>query len=91
MSSLLLVPTLSALPKSVLFLSGVVLALLLVLLFGRLNRRRYVVVGESEAIRMAIIQLGRIADSLERLNFSPEINTPVKEKEGGMPLSLLGR
>jgi hypothetical protein len=69
--------------------------LLLFWLVARLSRRRRqtVVIGESESIRTAIIQLARIADSLERLSLSLQSKLPVEGegKEAGRVLSGLSR
>ena len=60
-----------------------------------LKAMRYTAVGigESEAIRTAIIQMARIADSLERLSFSLQIKPPVEGegKETGRIFSSLNR
>ncbi len=84
-----------ALPRSTLVAggAGVLLVLLLLWLVVRLSRRRVVVVGESEPMRTAIIQMARIADSLERLSFSLQIKPPaeVEGKENGKVLSGFNR
>jgi len=85
-------PAIAALPKGVFFAAGAVFVLLLVVLWA-LNRRRYVILGESEAIRMAVIQLGRIADSLERLSLSisAEAKAPAEHKETAAAFHALHR
>jgi hypothetical protein len=82
-----------ALPRGIQLGGGVVLALLLIGLMARLSRRRHVVIGESEAIRAAIIQMARIADSLERLSFSLQTRPPAEgeTKESAGIFSSLGR
>ena len=87
------IPALPVLPKSVLIAAGVVVAILVIWLWMRLTRRRYVVIGESESIRTAIIQLARIADSLERLSLSLQMKSPAEGegKESGKVLSSLNR
>jgi hypothetical protein len=93
MSSLPFEPAISALPRGILVGAGVVLALLLLWLVTRWSRRRHVVIGESESIRTAIIQLSRIADSLERLSFSLPIKPPAEGegKESSRIFSSLNR
>ena len=54
-------------PTSVYFAAGVVVALLVEWLLLRLGRRRYLVLGQSEATQLAIVHIGRIADSIDRL------------------------
>jgi hypothetical protein len=49
------------------FAAGVVVALLVEWLLLRLGRRRYLVLGQSEATQLAIVHIGRIADSIDRL------------------------
>jgi hypothetical protein len=64
------VPSLLAIPHgptSVYFAAGVVVALLVEWLLLRLGRRRYLVLGQSEATQLAIVHIGRIADSIDRL------------------------
>jgi hypothetical protein len=62
-------------------------------LVARLSRRRHVIIGESESIRTAIIQLARIADSLERLSLSLQSKPPAEReaKEIGTMFSSLNR
>jgi hypothetical protein len=95
MSPLRFAPTIATLPKVVLVAAGagVVLVLLLLWLVARLSRRHVVVIGESEAIRTAIIQMARIADSLERLSFSLQAKPPTEAegKETGRVFSSLSR
>lgn len=95
MSPVQFAPTIAALPKAVLVAAGagVVLVLLLLWLVARLSRRHVVVIGESESIRTAIIQMARIADSLERLSFSLQTKPPaeVESKEAGRVFSSLSR
>ena len=95
MWSLRFAPTIAALPEVVLVAAGagVVLLLLLLWLVARLSRRHVVVVGESEAIRTAIVQMARIADSLERLSFSLQTKLPVEGegKETGRVFASLNR
>jgi hypothetical protein len=92
MSSLSFGSTIAALPKAVFIAAGTVFVLLLVVVWA-LNRRRYVVIGESEPFRMAVIQLGRIADSLERLslNLAAETKAPAEEKETRSAFPILHR
>jgi hypothetical protein len=88
------IPALPVLPKSVLIAAGVVVAILVIWLWMRLTRRRYVVIGESEAIRMAIIQMSRIADALERLSFSIDTKAPAADEHkdsGKVGLSMFSR
>ena len=82
-----------ALPRGIQLGGGVVLVLLLIWLMTRLSRRRHVVIGESESIRAAIIQMARIADSLERLSFSLQTKPPAEgeAKESARIFSSLGR
>jgi hypothetical protein len=82
-----------ALPRGIQVGGGVVLVLLLIWLMTRLSRRRHVVIGESESIRTAIIQMARIADSLERLSFSLQTKPPGEgeAKESARMFSSLGR
>jgi uncharacterized protein (TIGR03382 family) len=95
MSSLPLEPAISALPRGILVAggAGIVLVLLLLWLVARLSRRHVVVIGESESIRTAIVQLSRIADSLERLSLSLQMKPPVEgeAKEAGRVFSSINR
>jgi hypothetical protein len=93
MSFLPFMPTSAAIPRSALIAAGAVLVLLLLWMWSHRIRRRYVVIGESESIRMAIIQMGRIANSLERLSFSAEIQKAPEEAKdtGKVALSAFGR
>jgi len=95
LSSLPFEPAISALPQSILVagVAGIVLVFLLLWLVARLSRRHVVVIGESESIRTAIIQLSRIADSLERLSFSLQMKPPIEAegKETGRVFSSLNR
>jgi hypothetical protein len=90
------IPALPIFPKSALVAAGVVVAILVIWMWARLTRRRYVVIGESEAIRMAIIQLSRIADAMDRLSFSVETKAPAGDEQKDSPkvgvgLSMFGR
>jgi len=62
-------------------------------LVARLSQRRHVIIGESESIRTAIVQLARIADSLERLSFSLQSKPPAagEAKENRTMFSSLNR
>ena len=95
MSSLPFEPAIAALPRSIVVAGGAAVVLLLVLLWlvARLSRRHVVVIGESESIRTAIIQLARIADALERLSLSLQMKSPAEGegKESGKVLSSLNR
>jgi hypothetical protein len=95
MSSLPFVPAISALPRGILVGGGAVLLLLLLWLFARLSRRRrqVIVIGESESIRTAIVQMARIADSLERLSLALQAKPPAEaeSKESARMLSSLNR
>ena len=64
MPSLLAFPHL---PTGVYLAAGFVAALLVEWLLLRLGRRRYLVLGQSEATQLAIVHIGRIADSIDRL------------------------
>ena len=83
MPSLLAIPQL---PTSVYFAAGVVVALLVEWLLLRLGRRRYLVLGQSEATQLAIVHIGRIADSIDRLASAMES----RDRTEGNPIGKVG-
>jgi len=80
MPSLLAIPHL---PTSVYFAAGVVIALLLEWLLLRLGRRRYLVLGQSEATQLVIVHIGRMADSIDRLASAMESRNRTDDKQAG--------
>jgi hypothetical protein len=95
MSSLPFAHAISALPRGILVAggAGIVFVLLLLWLVAHLSRRRVVIIGESESIRTAIVQLARVADSLERLSLSLQSKLPAEgeAKEAGKVFSGFSR
>jgi hypothetical protein len=71
------------LPTSVYFAAGVVVVLLVEWLLLRLGRRRYLVLGQSEATQLAIIHIGRIADSIDRLASAMESKNRTEGNQTG--------
>jgi hypothetical protein len=88
MPSLLALPHL---PTSVYFAAGVVVVLLVEWLLLRLGRRRYLVLGQSEATQLAIIHIGRIADSIDRLASAMESrNRTEDDRTGNVGMPMFG-
>jgi hypothetical protein len=87
-------PSLSAfahLPTSVYFAAGVVVALLIEWLLLRLGRRRYLVLGQSEATQLAIVHIGRIADAIDRLASAMESRNRMEgDQTGNVGLPMFG-
>ena len=74
------------------FAAGVVVALLVEWLLLRLGRRRYLVLGQSEATQLAIVHIGRIADSIDRLASAMESrNRTGDHQTGNVGLPTFGR
>ena len=92
-------PSLPAIPylsRGVLFAAGAVVVLLLVWLWAHYGRRRYLVIGKSEATEAIAYELGRIANALERLSIPHETqpSAPVGEEKSPQRvnwLSMFGR
>lgn len=76
-------PAFPHLPTSVYFAAGVVVALLVEWLLLRLGRRRYLVLGQSEATQLMIVHIGRIADSIDRLASAMESRNRAEDKQPG--------
>jgi hypothetical protein len=88
MPSLLALPHL---PTSVYFAAGVVVVLLVEWLLLRLGRRRYLVLGQSEATQLAIIHIGRIADAIDRLASAMESrNRTEDDRTGNVGMPMFG-
>jgi hypothetical protein len=86
--------------EGVVVAAGVLAAILFLWFLARLSHRPYIVRDQSEAERVVAIQLGRIADSIDRLARSLESRTSIEEvsaaaqadeKPHGMSLSMFGR
>ncbi len=60
-------PSLPHLPREVIVATGVVGVLFLLWLWVHFSRRHLVVIKKSDTTELLAIELGRIADSLERL------------------------
>jgi len=79
-------------PTSVYFTAGVVVALLVEWLLLRLGRRRYLVIGQSEATQLVIVHIGRIADSIDRLASAMESRNRMEDKQtGNVGMPMIGR
>ena len=86
--------------EGVLVAAGVVAVILFLWVLARLSHRPYIVRDQSEAERAVAIQLGHIAESIDRLARSLEARTlteqvpavePIEVKPHGMSLSMFGR
>ncbi len=73
--------SLASLPREVLWAAGAVAALLVILIWARYGRRRYLVIEDIEAAEVIALQLGRIADAIERLSPLPHPQAPPREEE----------
>ncbi len=76
-------PSILHVPREVLVAIGAVVVLLVLWLWVRYGRRRYVVINKSDATEAIISELGRIADALERLAASAttrKTEPPAEEK-----------
>ncbi len=60
-------PSIPQVPREVLIAIGAVVAVLVLWLWARSGRGRYVAIGKSDASQAITSELGRIADALERL------------------------
>lgn len=87
--------SLASLPRELLWAAGAVAALLVILIWVRYGRRRYLVIEHTEAAEIVALQLGRIADAIERLAPLPrESQPPPREEEKStrrVGLSMFGR
>jgi len=72
--------SITSLSKDVLLAAGAVVALL-ILIAARYGRRRYLVIEHIEAAEVIALQLGRIADAIERLSPLPHTQPPPREEE----------
>jgi len=71
---------------------GAVVALLVLWIWVRYGRRRYVVIKESDAVDNIAYQLGRIADALDRLAaLAPRDAQPPAEEKPQQPENWLSR
>ena len=86
--------------EGALVVAGVVAAILFLWFLARLSHRPYIIHNQGEGERLVAIQLGRIADSIERLTRSLEAKTPIQEVPAAAPaedkthrisLSMFGR
>jgi len=73
--------SITSLPKGVLVGAGAVVALLMILIWARYGRRRYLVIEHNEAAEIIALQLGRIADAIERMSPLPRPQPPPREEE----------
>jgi hypothetical protein len=73
-------PSIAALPKQLLVALGAVAALLIIWLWARYGRRRYLVIKKSDATEALTHELSRIADALERLAV-PRETQPTEEQK----------
>jgi hypothetical protein len=73
--------SITSLPREMLWAAGVVVALLVILIWARYGRRRYLVIEHIEAAEIIALQLGRIADAIERLSPLPHPPPLPREEE----------
>jgi len=76
--------SITSLPREMLWAAGVVVAFLVILIWARYGRRRYLVIEHNEAAEIIALQLGRIADAIERLAPllpRPQAPLPPREEE----------
>lgn len=73
--------SLASLPRELLWGAGAVAVLLVIVIWARYGRRRYLVIEHIEAAEIVALQLGRIADAIERLSPLPHPQPPPREEE----------
>ena len=73
-------PSIAALPRQLLVALGAVVVLLVIWLWARYGRRRYLVIKKSDATEALTHELGRIADALERLAAPRETQSTEEQK-----------
>ena len=84
--------TIPLLPREVYIAAGAVFFLLVVWIWARYGRHRYVVIRSSEPVQTTAIQLGRIADAIDHLARSLETSRiPADEDSRHVSMSMLGR
>ncbi len=89
--------SITSLPREALWAAGAAVSLLVILIWARYGRRRYLVIEHNEAAEIIALQLGRIADAIERLAPllpRPQAPLPPREEEKTtrrVGLSMFGR
>ncbi len=87
--------SITSLPMGVLLAAGAVVVLLVILIWARYGRRRYLVIEHMEAAEIIALQLGRVADAIERLAPLPRPQPPPPREEEKttrrVGLSMFGR
>ena len=73
--------SITSLPREALWAIGAAVVLLVILIWARYGRRRYLLIEHNEATEILALQLGRFADAIERLAPLPRPQAPPPPRE----------